>query len=385
MRNAHIAILSFPHHPHVYPTLPIVSTLVRRGYRVTYVTSGLFASRVIDLGADVILCPLYIDPNGNNRFLNLFTLAARTLSEVTPFYEKNIPDLILYDRAFLAGRVLSTKWSIPAITTSPVLAFEMADVSKLERSSRKWRETLLSHERDANRFFERYGIKEENSFFHNERLNIYLYPRVYQLDGNAFGERFFYAGRCAAEQAYHGVWRTVNAGERPIVLVSTSTAYAPVRDYFKMCIDALSDLRWHVLLAIGDNIDPETFNPLPPHCEIVQHIPLIKVMPHVNLFICLGGPISTTEALYHGIPLLMITHGHTDPEAYAENAVRLGIAIHLRKCETTVENIRQSALRVMEDQAIVDRVRQLQNFVRREPGAEDTANRIEEHLQQMIN
>lgn len=385
MRNSHIAILGFPHQPHVHPILPIVSTLIRRGYRVTYVTSDLFASRVIELGAEVVLCPLYIDPNDNNRFLNLFTLATRTLSEVTPFYENNIPNLILYDRAFFAGRVLSTRWSIPAITTSPVLAFEMADVSKLDESSTKWRDKLLSYDRDANRFFERYGIREDNSFFHNERLNIYLYPRFYQLDCSAFDERFFYAGRCAAEQAYHGVWRTVNAGRRPLVLVSTSTAYAPVPDYFKMCIDALSGLHWHVLLALGDNIDPASFHPLPPHCEIVQHIPLIKVMPHVNLFVCLGGPISTTEALYHGIPLVMITHGHMDPEAYAENAVRLGIGIHLRKAETTVENIRQSALRVMEDQVIVDRVRQLQQLVRREPGAEDTANRIEEYLQQVSN
>ena len=60
MTNRHIAFFSVPYPPHVNPTLAIVSVLVRRGYRVTYVTSDTFAARVAALGAfEVVSCPIF--------------------------------------------------------------------------------------------------------------------------------------------------------------------------------------------------------------------------------------------------------------------------------------------------------------------------------------
>jgi UDP:flavonoid glycosyltransferase YjiC (YdhE family) len=99
----------------------------------------------------------------------------------------------------------------------------------------------------------------------------------------------------------------------------------------------------------------------------------------------MGGPVSAAEAMYHGVPLLMITQGSPDLEVYSENAARLGIGCHLRKTETTVNTIRDSALRILGDGAIADRMEQIQRIVRREPGAEDTANCIEEYLLDTID
>lgn len=43
MKYSHVAVVSHPMPPHVGPTLPVVSTLVRGGYRVTYANSAPFS------------------------------------------------------------------------------------------------------------------------------------------------------------------------------------------------------------------------------------------------------------------------------------------------------------------------------------------------------
>src|SRR5882757_9599511 len=67
MDRGHIAFLSFPHPPHVNPTVPIVSVLVRRGFRVSYVTSQRFRDRLLGVGAEVIACQSF-DAQADHQF-----------------------------------------------------------------------------------------------------------------------------------------------------------------------------------------------------------------------------------------------------------------------------------------------------------------------------
>jgi UDP:flavonoid glycosyltransferase YjiC (YdhE family) len=78
--------------------------------------------------------------------------------------------------------------------------------------------------------------------------------------------------------------------------------------------------------------------------------------------------------------MIMMSPGQADLDSYAENAARLGIGVHLMKEHITAQRIRESVLRIREDAALAKRVQEVQRAVRHEPGAEETANRIEEHL-----
>src|SRR5262249_55222220 len=115
MRDRHIAFFSFPQHAHLNPTLPIVSVLVRRGYRVTYVASENYAPRIAELGAEVVPCEAFDLAAAFGEGVNdkdiaeqpICRLAIRTLSQVLRFYETNRPDLIIYDHVAFAGRILA--------------------------------------------------------------------------------------------------------------------------------------------------------------------------------------------------------------------------------------------------------------------------------------
>ena len=150
-------------------------------------------------------------------------------------------------------------------------------------------------------------------------------------------------------------------------------------DYFKMCIEALRDLPVHVLLSIGDACNRELYGTLHAHFEVVQRVPHAQILPHVDLFIFLSGTISTAEAMYHGVPMLVTSHGFRELEWQGDNIDSLGIGIHLRKSDMSVTTIRDFASQILSDGALL-RVQQFKNIIRRDPGAEEVANRIEEHM-----
>jgi MGT family glycosyltransferase len=385
MKNAHIAYFGLPHHPHVNPTLPIIAALVRRGYRVTYVTSDLFAPRVVALGAEVLSCPRFLDVvsettktgDGKNAFCHL---AIRTLAEVTPFYEGNRPDLLLCDFVCLAGRILANRWKIPTIQTSPHFGYSRGYFDQ-QMADSPFRKAILDASQLADRFLTRHGIDYSDFLFHREKLNMHFFPRVFEPCAEAVDSSRFYAGRCAGEQPYYGDWQRTHHDGRPIALISTSTTYVEGIDHLKLCIEALADLSWHVVISVGYSGDTSHLPPLPPHFEVVQREQYIKILRYASLFVCLGGTISASESAYHGVPMIITSYDFPEQVYFGEIFERLGLAVHLRKADMTADNLRASAIRISEDVGMQERVRELQRMTLREPGGEETANRIEEFLE----
>src|SRR3954454_19982605 len=110
--RSHISFVSFPHPPHVNPTLPIASVLVRRGHRVSYVSSRKFETRLRALGVEFIECPGFDSrelfgstENGDLSGNPAFRRGIRTLLRILEVYKEDRPDLIIYDFMAYAGRI----------------------------------------------------------------------------------------------------------------------------------------------------------------------------------------------------------------------------------------------------------------------------------------
>ena len=85
--------------------------------------------------------------------------------------------------------------------------------------------------------------------------------------------------------------------------MSASTTHVQGPKHFRTCINGLMGLRWHVILSVGDRVDPTALGPLPPGFEVVQGNAHIKILRYASLFVCAGGIITMSEAAYHGVPL----------------------------------------------------------------------------------
>jgi MGT family glycosyltransferase len=229
---------------------------------------------------------------------------------------------------------------------------------------------------------ERFGVFSESSWvFQREKLNIFLFPKFLQPCAEFVGEECFYAGRCAGEQPYYGDWQRPDTKGQPTVFIATSTHYLQGPEYFKGWIEALNGLQWRVILSIGDSGSRASLGELPPNFEVLQNTSHVKVLPHVSLLIFLGGIISSAEAAYHGIPLLVTSQGILEQEWEAENLARLGLGIHLRGTDLSVDTMRNAAINIFGDMTILTRMKEVQRIVRSDAGAEEAANRIEEYLE----
>ena len=388
VKKTHIAFFGVPHPAHANATFPIVSALIRRGYRITYVTSEQFSPNIQRLGAEVVVCKRWTLPESEREpsfaahprlhvpnWDTLCSMNTRILKEVESHYEKDRPDAIIYDLVAFAGRILAHRWNLPAIQISPHCALDQENIESQVRND-DLREHLLERGENAAQFFERHGISGGNWLFHREGLNIYSIPRVFQPDGAALLDgRCYFAGRCAAERPADDDWQKTHRDGRPIALITGSRTYFRDSDYFRMCLAALSGLHWHIVLVTGDRSEP-TSSRLP-HAEVVQYVSNIKVLPHASLLICQGGNMSTTEAGYYGVPVIAATFGFAELEWCAETSiVRLGLGTHLNAKRINENSIRRAAIQISEDAEMRHNVDRVSRLIQGDPGAEEVASKI---------
>ena len=214
--------------------------------------------------------------------------------------ENNKPDVILYDSVMIAARILAGIWKIPVIQTRPQFSYYYGFYSK---EICTWFDYPLTDS-----FCER--INSEILRIHPvAKLNIYYIPRSFQPNEQLFDERFFFSGPSFLQKPLNDRQKRERSENRKTILISVSASRSRIVDdieYFKIFVNALSGSQWKVILSIGDRIDPLSLGPLPLNFEINQHTPQSEIIPYTSLFIGGGGFTSTFEALYHGVPLIVI-------------------------------------------------------------------------------
>jgi len=380
VKIAHVAFINVPTASNINPTLPLVKVLARRGYRVTYAVSQPFVSRVESAGAEVTDCKFSAITAKNIDETSYCRLALKTLASTRTLYEKSPPDLVIYDYVALAGRILAQKVKAPAVRLSVDPAFTRECLHE-QISEPRLREDVLAVSARANKFLNEHGVTNGDFLLHREKLNVFHYPKEFEPSKEAIDESCIYAGRCPGEQDGFGEWSNLpNSDDTATILVAPSRSYMQGREYFEMCVTAFSGIPWRVILSVDDASE---LLPLPPNFEIVQNVSYTKLLPYVDVVLGMGGFITSSEAAYHGVPLVMTSCGEVEVEWACENIARIGIGIHLRQENTDAAALRQAILTVLEGTqglSIRNRMMELQLSVRRGPGAEEVANRIEEVL-----
>jgi len=377
MKKRHIAFISMPYTSHLPATLPFLSVLVRRGHRVTCATSERFSPRVTHVGAKYLPIPPF-DRVAHPKD-GLFHLARCTLTDTAALFEAEKPDLIIYDPMNFAGRVLTHRWQIPSIQVSPHPAFTRKTLADQVKNTTAQEATLrLSDEADD--FLKGYGVPSFGYIFHREKLNIYLFPRDFDPIGQSIDESCLYAGRCAGEQPYFGLWQPPDIDSTPTVLIITSTTYILGPDYFRQCIDALSEIHCNVVMFPGDDSNLDALKPLPKNFQHVRATSAAKALASATVLICTGGAMTVSEAMYHGVPLVM-TSNSIELEGLCERWSHLGLGIHLKQEAVNAESLRRAVTEAIANPAILRRVRQMQRTVQREPGGEEVANVVEEFME----
>ncbi|MER6199140.1 macrolide family glycosyltransferase [Streptomyces sp. NPDC001586] len=378
----HIAVINAPQPGHVNPTLAVVTELVARGHRVSYAITEEFAPQVKEAGADVVTYRLPGDSLEPTENLTAGATEAmqqnmRALPELAAAFGDDTPDLVLYDLAAAAGRLLAAHWRVPAMLLAPThlpyegVLPEMYGVPDLDHipGADLLRMVLAAR-----------GVRESlEELILAPRHAVAFFPRAFQRKPDTVtAESVTYAGPALGNRSYQGSWSAPKDG-RPVLFVSLGTQFTRRPEFYRACIEAFADTDLHVVMTVGHGVDPAGLGPVPKTMEIHTRVPQLDVLARAAAFVTHGGMGSVMEALAHGVPLVVVPQ-MAEQQTNAHQVERLSLGLHLPREQATPQALRASVQRVTTDQDIARAVAEFRRTIDEAGGAIAAADAIERAL-----
>ena len=358
---------------HIVPTIGMALEIMRRGHRVTYTTTPEFASAIVRCGANAcVYRPLetrqrflspYIQRDGGYSFNVHDTKfishamklrkerTAHSLVQLESLLRDDKPAVIIHDNTLDAvGSALARRLSIASIRHVPHV-LRADDIPK----------------------------------FSGERLILVGVPKFFVTASERFDERFEFIGFIPEGRARffesRGALDTVN--DR--ILACPTTGLLPQIEFCKLVIDAFADQAWELVLSLSTQLDPaswidkRTIPRLPGNFKLNSGFSNLDILECCRLLVGQGGSGSTLEALYCGVPVVLIPASPFH-EAIASRTVELGAGRSLAPSEISPEALRQAAADLLADTKCLDRVKEIQKHLRANQGAERATDLIESFM-----
>ena len=400
MERRHFGVFTQLGNGHVYPALPMCAELVRRGHRVTYATNSHYAQIIAETGAEPVLLKYkhlsdelaeqmrlggglaFSDARFKAMFRSwrshVFTDTAALLPQMQQFYKTNVPDLVLYDHYHVPGRLFARTLDIPAVQLSAHFAYYNG-MAMRRNGVYENPDALVEWSLEVDSLYEKYGLFSKGSLWHLEKLNVYFIPKEFQHNFDQFDDRFCFVGSLL-NRPFRPAWMNRSNG-KPIILISGLSLFHGMKSdasrYFGIFIEALAESPYHCILSLADE---DIVQQVPRNFEIIRRVSHLEILPHAALSLCHGGMGSTLEAIYHGMPTIMVPQNEVCDEV-AYRAEELGLGIRISKQNLSVQRVREAIDSMLEDIALKGRVTDMRKVFMRSGGAQLAADRIESLLQ----
>ena len=143
---------------------------------------------------------------------------------------------------------------------------------------------------------------------------------------------------------------------------------------YRNCIRALEKSPYQVVLSVGHQVERSAFGSLPENVEVYPSVDQIAVLEQADVFLSHCGMNSVSEALYFGVPLLMLPKTK-EQEGVAERVRQLGAGILLENTKPDIMTALVDTL--LKDPAYRCRAAEIGEGFRRCGGAAAAADQIE--------
>ncbi len=356
-----ILFINLPYHGHVIPTIGLVQELRKAGHQVTYLMPRDWESRIADSGAAFL--GYENSPRLDKQIRNAFFKA----EEVIASY-----DLLIYEQFFFVGKHLAEKhgkkcvrvFTAPATNRElmrrfvssggPMGIFRFPFIGTLwtmdavkglgvKLKCRSWLDEIVENPPECNLV---YTLPEFQPFardFPRERFH-FIGPSVYERREEEFREL-----------------------SKPVIYISIGTILKGAESFFRACIAAFRDEDVTVVLAVGNGFPVSRLGTIPENFLVRTRVPQIAVLKQASLFITHGGMNSVSEAMIHGVPMLVIPFVSDQP-VNAEQVARLGLGKVLNYRTITPERLKDTAFSILSDGNILGNVQTMKDRIGQLPG-----------------
>jgi len=322
-----VLMVNLPFSGHTNPTLGLARALTDMGHRVTYVHSPTWRAAVERTGAAFVPYDDYPSrPRPSLEQVRCWDAAYRTALRIGGDY-----DCLVYEMLFTSGKALADRLGIVPVRLFSTFALNERVLEDFGRSGgwyltsifRLPRLRALVSKRLSRRFGWRYDDLVDEITRNGPDLNITYTTRSFQLYAEDFPvPRYAFVGAAVGGRATSGF--DAPAGSGPLVYVSLGTRLNTSARFFRSCVEAFRGTGARVIMSIGDSVRPGRLGPLPPTIAVRRSVPQLEVLSRASLFITHGGMNSVNEALYYGVPMVVVPMGNDQPTV-ARRVVELGL------------------------------------------------------------
>ncbi|WP_336215885.1 macrolide family glycosyltransferase [Nonomuraea sp. LPB2021202275-12-8] len=386
-----IAFVNIPMRGHINPTLPVVAELVRRGHSVTYHTSPAFAKEIEATGATVCLYP------GGDRPLpdppmpvTLLDGLARTSIGLLPAVLSDLrdvrPDLIVHGAACPWGAVAARELEVPAASAFTTFAFSRHAPSPTRAS---WELLAAAATRPRNvqgylrsrwqlhRRYDTRGLPLLDLANARQPLNLVFTSRAFQPGVDAFDQSYKFVGPSLGARPPDPSF-PADRLRTPVLYASLGTVFNAGPQLLRTFATALAPLGGTVIISTGET-DPAALDPLPDNVLARRFVPQPEVLARAALFVTHGGMNSVNEAMYAGVPVLVVPQGADQP-LVARRVVELGAGLSIRTQDAAAGPVNALARRLLDEPRFQAAAEGLQVAQREAGGYLRAADELERYL-----
>lgn len=312
-------IINYPGHGHVNPTIKLMKDLISLGNEVVCYCTEEFRYIVEKTGArfkSYSFTYIEDDEERDDKYTpleNAINLADGILAEVLK--EKENFDVIIYDSVFSTGEDIAKRLNIKTtVALYTTFAISKNMVSLVKKSGKKSflingsSEEFIRRTRTIN---EKYDIQLramiDNVSDSRADYKIVFSSKYYQPFVEDFDESFLFLGPSIIERGEELDFEIEKEEGKILIYISQGTKDCKRVEFYRTTFRAFGDMeKIDVILSVGKKINIESLGKIPSNFRVYNYVPQLEVLKKADIFITHGGMNSSSEGLYHDIPLIML-------------------------------------------------------------------------------
>lgn len=356
---------------HINPTIGVVQELISRGEEVVYFCIEAYRQRIEQTGAtvrtidDQKFLKAFIS-GGRNYILERVNGLLLTADIVIPSILEQIEgeqfDYIIHDSMFGCGRMLAQILDLPAISSCTSFAqteeafqlmikqFETDVAAEICQPIIERFQGLIAMVK------EKYNIEIHSPyevFCNPAPLTIVYTTRDFQPDAAQFNDSYKFVGPSIDSRLVLADYNLAAIKEKHPIYISLGTVFNQATDFYKLCIKVLGNTEHTIVMSIGQRVQASELGEIPSNFIVHNYVPQMDVLQYAKLFVTHGGMNSTHEALYCGVPLVVIPQG-ADQSLIAAQVARIGAGIALQMENLTADQLREAIEQGLNDTAFAN-------------------------------
>lgn len=315
-KKRHILMVNLPYAGHTNPSLGLVRCLVAAGHEVDYIQAEAFRERVEASGARFV--PYDEPPQSLVPALNEvrnWGAAYRTVRRIGANY-----DCLIYELLFFPGKALAAELGIPCYRLISTFALNRHLLRVLGQTGGPYLTALFRSERFCTAlsrlFLPKFSLREKNlaeALVQEAPPHNFIYTlRDFQPEEACFPEtNYHFVGPAVDDRAEEPF--SFGESGNPIVYISFGTLMHADKRFWKKLIAAFAGKRVEVVCSVGSEKLARSLGDLPPNVRVFAKVPQLTLLCRAALFVTHGGMNSVNEALYYGVPMIVLPFGLDQP------------------------------------------------------------------------